>query len=81
MAGDLEPVLGMTASGFRLLLQDERVLWQGRSKNLADVIGRSYRIQVGPNERGDTWILAVMPATAANDGSEHPDVAQDQVEF
>lgn len=42
--GDLEPVLGMTASGFRLLLQDERVLWQGRSKNLADVwLGWEHR--------------------------------------
>ena len=49
--------------------------------NSAEVIGRSCRIQVGPNANGDTRVLAVMPATAADDDSEQPDVAQDDEPF
>ena len=87
---DLDQIWGF-ASGTKYSTKNKLGGWIGAILNKpvssfgeldsADIIGRSCRIQVGPNANGDIRVLAVMPATAADDGSEQPDVAQDHVPF
>ena len=46
----------------------------------SDVIGRSCVIEVGLNDKGNTRVLAVMPAPITN-GAGHLDVAQSEIPF
>ena len=79
------------ASGTGLKSKNKLGRWLGAIFNVpvadlvevdsSDVIGRSCRIEVGLNEKGDTRVLSVMPTAVASGGTEDLDSEQGQVPF